>query len=193
LITSTSSAPAASEVRITEPKYDEDLYPTHANYATMMKDHKKVIDNNLLATVIMIMAHFDKLEGKTTDGNQLGVASSSKQPEFGMPLNFYENQGLYAAANKGKSAPSAFETDKAGLAGVAPSSQLVIYDQNLAQNTRTDQRSATNRASVGQNTVLPNPPKSPSQISILDNTPTAPSTDFNETLNRFREELFKSL
>ena len=114
LISSTSSAPAASEVRITEPKYDEDLYPTHANYVTMMKDHKKVIDNNLLAAVNMIMARFDKLEGKTTDGNQSGVASSSKQPKFGMPLNFYENQGLYAAANKGKSAPSAFETDKAG-------------------------------------------------------------------------------
>ena len=150
-----------------------------------MDDHKKVIDNNILAVVNMIMAHFDKLEGKTTDGNQSGVAYSSKQPEFGMPLNFYENQGLYAVTNKGKSAPSAFETDKAGLAGVAPSSQLVIYDQNSAQNTQTDHRSATNRASVGQNTVLPNPPKSPSQISILDNTPTAPSTDFNETLNRF--------
>ena len=128
LITSTSAAHAASEVRTTEPKYDKDPYPTHANYATMMDDHKKVIDNNLLAVVNMIMARFDKLEGKTTDGNQSGVASTSKQPEFGMPLNFYENQGLYAAANKGKSDPSAFETDKAGLAGVAPSSQLVIYD-----------------------------------------------------------------
>ena len=46
------------------------------------------------------MALFDKLEGKTTDGNQSGVASSSKQPEFGMSLNFYENQGLYAAQTK---------------------------------------------------------------------------------------------
>ena len=134
LITSTSSAPAAPEVRTNEPKYDDivDPYPTHANYATMMDDHKKVIDNNLLAAVNMIMARFDKLQGKTTDGNQSGVASTSKQPEFGMPLNFYENQGLYAAANKGKSASSALETDKAGLASSAPSSQLVIYDQNLA-------------------------------------------------------------
>ena len=134
LITSTSSAPAAPEVRTNEPKYDDivDPYPTHANYATMMDDHKKVIDNNLLATMNMIMAHFDKLERKTTDGNQSGVASSSKQPEFGMPLNFYDNQGLYAAANKGKSPSSALETDKAGLASSAPSSQLVIYDQNLA-------------------------------------------------------------
>ena len=66
----------------------------------MMDDHKKVIDNNILAAVNMIMALFDKLEGKTTDGNQSGVASSSKQPEFGMSLNFYENQGLYAAQTK---------------------------------------------------------------------------------------------
>ena len=41
--------------------------------------------------------------------------------------------------------------------------------------------------------MLPNPLKSPSQIPILDNTPTAPSTNFNEALNQFREELLKSL
>jgi hypothetical protein len=58
LITSTSSAPVAPEVRISKPKYDDivDPYPTHANYATMMDDHKKVIDNNLLTAVNMIMA-----------------------------------------------------------------------------------------------------------------------------------------
>jgi hypothetical protein len=41
LITSTSSAPAAPEVRISEPKYNDivDPYPTHANYATMTDDH----------------------------------------------------------------------------------------------------------------------------------------------------------
>jgi hypothetical protein len=139
------------------------------------------------------MACFDKLERKTTDGNQSGVASTSKQPEFGMPLNFHENQGLYAAANKSKSTPLALETDKAGLAGVAPSSQLIIYDQNSARNTRTYQRSAANRALAGQNTVLPNPPKSPSQIPILDNAPTAPNANLSDTLNRFREELSKSL
>jgi hypothetical protein len=94
----------------------------HAIYATMMDNHKKVIDNNLLAAMDMIMACFDKLEGKTTNGNQSGVASSTKQPEFGMPLNFYDNQGLYAAANKGKSASSTLKTDKAGLASSAPSS-----------------------------------------------------------------------
>jgi hypothetical protein len=37
---------------------------------------------------------------------------------------------------------------------------------------------------------------SPSKVPILDDTPVvpvAPSTDFNDTLNRFREELSKSL
>jgi hypothetical protein len=66
LITYTSSAPAAPKVRSSEPRYDDIVnpYPTHANYATMMDDHKKVIDNNLLTAVNMIMARFDKLEGK---------------------------------------------------------------------------------------------------------------------------------
>jgi hypothetical protein len=66
LITSISSAPAAPEVRFSEPKYDDvvDPYPTHANYATMMDDHKKRIDNNLLTAINMIMVCFDKLEGK---------------------------------------------------------------------------------------------------------------------------------
>ena len=87
-----------------------------------MNYHNKVIDNNLLAAVNMIMAHFDKLEGKTTDLDQSGVTSTSQQLDFGMPLNFYENQGLYAAANKGKSVSSAPETDNTGSANVASSS-----------------------------------------------------------------------
>jgi hypothetical protein len=161
----------------------------------MMDDHKKVIDNNLLTVVNMIMVRFDKLEGKTTDGNPSGIDSSSKKPEFGMSLNFYDNQGLYAAANKGKSVSSAIEIDKTDLAGSAPSNQVVVHGQNLARNTRIDQRPTTSRASAGQN-ILPNPPKSSSQVSILDDThaaPVAPSTDFNDTLNRFREELSISL
>jgi hypothetical protein len=93
---------------------------------------KKVINNNLLTTANMIMARFDKLEGKTTNDNASGVDSSSKQPEFGMPLNFYDNQGLYAAVNKGKSVSSAIEIDKTGLAGSAPTNQVVVYGQNLA-------------------------------------------------------------
>jgi hypothetical protein len=151
LITFTSSAPATPEVRSSEPRYDDivDPYPTHANYATMMGDHKKVIDNNLLTVVNMIMAHFDKLEGKTTDGSPSGVNSSSKNPEFGMPLNFDDNQGLYAVANKGKSVFSAIEIDKTSLSGSAPFNQVVVHGQNSAQNTRTDQRPTTSRALEG--------------------------------------------
>jgi hypothetical protein len=49
LITSTSFAPVAPEVRSSEPRYNDiiDPYPTYVNYAIMMDDHKKVIDNNL--------------------------------------------------------------------------------------------------------------------------------------------------
>jgi hypothetical protein len=111
-----------------------------------------------------------------------------------MPLNFYDNQGLYAATNKDKSVSLTIEIDKTGLAGSAPSNQVVVCGQNSARNTRTDQR-PTSRALARQN-ILPNPPKSPSRVPILDDTPAAPvapSTDFNDTLNRFREELSKSL
>jgi hypothetical protein len=143
----------------------------------------------------MIMARFDKLERKTTDDNASVVDSSSKQPEFGMPLNLYDNQSLYAAANKGKSVSSTIKLDKAGLAGSAPSNQVVVYGQNSARNTRTNHTPITSRASAGQN-ILPNPSKSLSQVPILNDTPTAPiapSTDFNDALNQFREELSKSL
>jgi hypothetical protein len=47
-------------------------------------------------------------------------------------LNFYDNQGLYAAANKGKSVSSAIEIDKTGLGDNTPSNQVVVYGQNLA-------------------------------------------------------------
>ena len=43
------------------------------------------------------------------------------------------------------------------------------------------------------NAVLPSPPKSPSQIPRFDSAPAAPVIDFCDTLNRFREELSKSL
>jgi len=110
-----------------------------------------------------------------------------------MPYNFYENKSLYAVSNKVKLASSALETNKANLGGVGPSLQLVTIGQNSDRNTRTDQRPAVNRASAGYNIVLPNPPKSPSQIPILNNAPVAIGTDFNETLNQFKDELSKSL
>jgi len=161
----------------------------------MIDDHKKVINNNLLAAMNMIMACCDKLEEKTTNGNASGVCSSFKQPEFGMPLNFYENQNLYAAPNKVKSTSLTLETDKASLAGSALSNQMVIYSQNSSRNTRTDQRVTASRASVGQS-ILPILLKSPSQIHILDDRPTAHVahiTNFNDSLNQFKEELSRSL
>jgi hypothetical protein len=39
--------------------------------------------------------------------------TTSKQPQYGMSYNFYDNQGLYAAANKTKLASLTIETDKA--------------------------------------------------------------------------------
>jgi hypothetical protein len=70
-----------------------------------------------------------------------------------MPLNFYDNQGLYAATNKDKSVSLIIEIDKTGLAGSAPSNQVVVCGQNSARNTRTDQR-PTSRALARQN-ILP--------------------------------------
>jgi hypothetical protein len=77
----------------------------------------------------------DKIEGKITDCDQSGV----KQPQFSMPLNFYENQSSYAAANKLQSAPLAFETDQASCGGASTSMPTFTYAQNLGHNTRTDQ------------------------------------------------------
>ena len=36
-----------------------------------------------------------------------------------MPYNFYDNQGMYVAANNAKLASSATETDKVNLGGVS--------------------------------------------------------------------------
>ena len=41
--------------------------------------------------------------------------------------------------------------------------------------------------------VLPNLLKSPSQIPMFNVAPNAPVIDFNETLNRFKEQLSRSL
>ena len=50
-----------------------------------------------------------------------------------------------------------------------------------------------NKALAGYNTVLPNPPKSPSQIPMLNTAPTTPITDFNEAMNRLKDELSRSI
>ena len=64
--------------------------------------------------------------------------------------------------------------------------------QSSGRALRTDYGASTNRASAGHN-ILPNPPKSPSQIPTFNVTPNAPTTDFDDALNRFKDELAKSL
>ena len=46
---------------------------------------------------------------------------------------------------------------------------------------------------MGHNIVLPNPPKSPSQIPTFNVAPDATTTDFNEALNRLKVDLTKSI
>jgi hypothetical protein len=50
-----------------------------------------------------------------------------------------------------------------------------------------------NRALAGYNTVLSDPPKSPSQIPMFNVAPNTHIADFNEAMNWFRDELSRSL
>jgi hypothetical protein len=132
IIASTSSAAPKVKVNNEVPN----PYLSHINYAKMLQDHKTVNDNNVMTAVNMIMSRFDRLEGKTTDYVDLSAKdSTSKQPEFDMPYNYYDNQGFYAAANKAKLTSSVPETDKTNLAGVGMSLQLVTVGQNSGQHT----------------------------------------------------------
>ena len=70
----------------------EDPFPTHANYAKMLQDHRTVTNNDLMTIVNMIMSCFDRLDGKKVDCVDASTReSASKQPQYGMPYNFYEN------------------------------------------------------------------------------------------------------
>jgi hypothetical protein len=73
--------------------YDEevnaDSCPTHANYATMLNDTRNMLTNTIQHSFSLLGNRLDKLEGKVTDCDQLGAV---QQPQFGMPLNFYDNQ-----------------------------------------------------------------------------------------------------
>ena len=71
----------------------------------------------------------DKLEGKTTDCDQSGAV---QQPQFGMPLNFYENQTSHASASQFQSTPLTFETDKADQPGANTSTRIGAGAQSLA-------------------------------------------------------------
>jgi hypothetical protein len=116
-----------------------------------------------------------------------------QQPQFGMPLNFYENQTSHASASQFQLAPSASETDKAGQPGASTSTRIGAGAQSSARVLRIDYGASVNRTSVGHNTVLPNPPKSPSQIPTFNVAPDATTTDFNEALNQLKEDLTKSI
>ena len=155
----------------------------------MLIDERKLHNNNLQYLSNLLQARMDKLEGKTTDCDQSGAM---QQPQFGMPLNFYENQTSHAFASQFQSAPSASETDKAGQLGAGTSTRTGVGAQSSGRALRTDYGASTNRASAGHN-VLPNPPKSPSQIPTFNVTPNAPTIDFYDALNRFKDELAKSL
>ena len=86
----------------------------------------------------------------------------------------------------------ASETDKAGQPGASTSTCTGAGAQSLGQALRIDYGASANRALMGHN-VLPNPSKSPSQIPTFNVTPNAPTTDFDDALNWFKEELSKCL
>jgi hypothetical protein len=109
-----------------------------------------------------------------------------------MPLNFYENQTSHTVGSQFQSAPSASETDKASQPGASTSTCTGVGAQSSGRALQTNYGASANRASVGHN-VLPNPSKSPSQIPTFNVTPNAPTTDFDDALNWFKDELAKSL
>jgi hypothetical protein len=66
-----------------------------------------------------------------------------------MPYNFYENQSLYAAANKTRLPSSTLETDMTNLGGVSTTLPIVNYVSHLAPTTRTDNEPSAHHPSVG--------------------------------------------
>ena len=85
----------------------------------------------------MVFTRMDKINGKTADCVDLSADESViKQPQYGMPFNSYENQGLYATANKAKpAASSTLETDKVNLGGASTSLPMVTFAPNSGCNT----------------------------------------------------------
>jgi hypothetical protein len=167
----TSTSTGAEDTNGGNAKYDEevytDAYPTHANFSQMLIDERKVHSNSLQHLANLLNARMDKLEGKTTGCDQSGVV---QQPQFGMPLIFYENQTSQAFASQLQSAPSTTETDKAGQPSASTSARTTAGTQSSACPLRTDY-GASARASAGHN-ILPNPSKSPSQVPTFNPTTT---------------------
>jgi hypothetical protein len=189
---SIASTSAALEVKVNE-KVD-DPYPNHANYAKMLQDQRTVSDNNLMTLANMLFARMDRLEVKTADDvdpSMMNLLLSN--PNMACLIIFYDNQSLYAMVNKAKLACSTLQTDKANLGGITTTLPMVTFASILAHNARADHGPAVNRASARYNMVLPNLSKSPSQIPMLSSVPVASITDFNGILNRFKDELSKSI
>ena len=95
----------------------------------MLVDTKNTLINTIQHSFSLLSSRMDKLEGKTTDYDQSGAM---QQPQFGMPLNFYENQTSHAYASQFQSAPSASKTDKAGPPGASTSTRIGAGAQSLA-------------------------------------------------------------
>jgi hypothetical protein len=150
----------------------------------MMEDERKVQSNNFQHLANLLNARMDKLEGKTTDCDQSGAV---QQPQFGMHLNFYENQTSHASASQLQSAPLAAEIDKASQPGTGTSTRIGASAQSSGRALRTDY-GASARASAGHN-ILPNPLKSPSQVPTFNPA----TTNFDDGFKQFKEELAKSL
>lgn len=76
---------------------------------------------------------------------------------------------------------------------IRESLEIVTIVQILGCDTQIDHESVVNQAMIGYNTILPNLFKSPSPILVLGNAPMAPINNFNKILNRFKNELSRSI
>jgi hypothetical protein len=123
----TSTSEGAEDRDNGKAKYDEevyiDSYPTHANYAKMLLDTKNTFTNSIQHSFTLLSNRMDKIEGKTTDCDQSGAV---QQPQFGMPLNSYENQTSHASASQFQSVPSVSETDRANQPGASISARTAV-------------------------------------------------------------------
>lgn len=94
----------------------------------MLHDQKVVIDNDIVTISNMIYQSVIQIIMLT---NQL--KNLLKQPQYGMPYNYYENQGFYATGNKAKLASLAFRTQQINLGRAStffPMTTFVNSSQN---------------------------------------------------------------
>ena len=169
-----------------KPIYD-DSYPQHADYAIMLDGHKKVVDSNLKtmksdlkSIASKIMARFDRLEGKEPSIEDVD------EYDCDLPVSSYDDQA-YNSYDKGKSVQS-----EAARTDYTNRRQLVRFAESSDRNQRTDIKQQNTRNSGG-NSVLPNPPKSPSKIPDEVAGRNTSSTDMTSAFNRLKEDLNKSL